>query len=58
MNQYHMKEQHFCPLSSMVKCLHMVHSEKKTSEPVNDKFRKAEHRGRFEPMQKWLFLLS
>lgn len=42
----------------MVKCLHNVHSERIGSEPVGVKFRKAEPERRFEPMQKWLFLLS
>ena len=58
MNRYHMKEQHFRLSCTMVKCLHKVHSERIRSEPADVKFRKVEPERRFEPMQKWLFLLS
>lgn len=54
-NQYHMKEQHFCLFCSMVKCLQQVHSEKIASEPVNVKFRKAEQRRGLSPCRNGSF---
>lgn len=38
--------------------LHKVHSEKIASEPVNVKFRKAEHRGGLSPCRNGFYFLE